>query len=191
MKINEEFIRFSSKNRKTKTLNIIYKGEIMSIGMYLASDGKLNVKKMNDTNTFYSLDDLKKFDNSSSIISDIKSNLGLNIYELDSKEKIFTFLNDNDEYFQVEETVDIGVINSYTQKPYIYYIDVFDWKLFYPHLSDYLKNLNSSFELWKIWEDEEDLQSVETRQITKLDVKTLSKIFGSNDFLNPIVGIYE
>ena len=54
MKINEEFIRFSSKNRKTKTLNIIYKGEIMSIGMYLASDGKLNVKKMNDTNTFYS-----------------------------------------------------------------------------------------------------------------------------------------
>lgn len=45
MKINEEFIRFSSKNRKTKTLNIIYKGEIMSIGMYLASDGKLNVKK--------------------------------------------------------------------------------------------------------------------------------------------------
>ena len=46
MKINEEFIRFSSKNRKTKTLNIIYKGEIMSIGMYLASDGKLNVKKM-------------------------------------------------------------------------------------------------------------------------------------------------
>ena len=63
--------------------------------------------------------------------------------------------------------------------------------MFYPHLSDYLKNLNSSFELWKIWEDEVDLQSVETRQITKLDVKTLSKIFGSNDFLNPIVGIYE
>ncbi|MGX7196219.1 hypothetical protein [Enterococcus olivae] len=162
----------------------------MSVGMYLASDRKLNVEKKNNTDTFYSLDELKKFDNSRSIISDIKSNLELNIYELDPKEKIFTFLNDNDKHFQVEENIDIGAINSYSQKPYIYYIDVFDWNLFYPYLSEYLKNLNSSFELWKIWEDEIDLESVEIRQISKLDTKTLSKIFGRNDFLNPIVGIY-
>ncbi|MBO0453907.1 hypothetical protein [Candidatus Enterococcus murrayae] len=105
----------------------------------------------------------------------------------------FMSLNDLrcQENFTVTRDQDEGVIHKYTTKPFVYYIDIYSWKNFYEYFSDYLKSLNSPFELWKIWEDSYEYEDLITTKIESLDTQTLEKIFGLNEYLDPIVGIYE
>lgn len=57
--------------------------------------------------------------------------------------------------------------------------------------SEYLQSINGSFELWEIEEDKVELKDLRTIKLVSLDSQSLERILDLNDYLNPIVGIYE
>ncbi|MGG5372301.1 hypothetical protein [Enterococcus sp. AZ196] len=163
----------------------------MSIGMYLVSNHKLKISSHIVSSEFMSLNDLRRQENFASILTDLKKNFAIDPKNVDPEEKIFLLPDDSEEIFTVTKDQDEGVIHKYTTKPFVYYIDIYSWKNFYEYFSDYLKSLNSPFELWKIWEDSYEYEDLITTKIESLDTQTLEKIFGLNEYLDPIVGIYE
>lgn len=81
-----------------------------------------------------------------------------------------------------------GTITSYTDKPFIYYVDVYDWKKFYQPFSQYLQFLEAPFELWKIWEGRLEVHELKRVQIKEISAHQLEKLI---DYYQPVVGSYE
>lgn len=163
----------------------------MSVGIYITSYQKLKQTPVSSNLELFSLSELRQLNNFEEIVSDLENNLGINVKKVDPNEKMFVFPNDMDETFSVKRDKEEGTINRYTNSPFIYYVDVYEWENFYGPFSEYLQSLNVSFELWKIWEDKVELNDLKTIKLVSLDSQSLEKIFGLNDYLDPIVGIYE
>lgn len=163
----------------------------MSIGMYIASFYDLKIENSSSSSELFSINDLKKFENYADLISNLKVNMGIDIKEIDPTEKIFVFPEESEENFSVKRDKDDGTINKYTTKPFIYYVDIFSWKNFYEKFSELLKNINAPFELWLIWEDKYEANDLKTFELHSIDPLTLERVFGLNEYLDPIVGIYE
>ncbi|MDT2600814.1 hypothetical protein P7D85_13585 [Enterococcus hulanensis] len=162
----------------------------MSIGMYLASDHKLTTTPQSASSELLSINDLKKYENYATLISNLKTNLGIDPQASDPNEKLFVLLDDEEEVFSVMRDRDEGTINQYTDKPFIYYVDIYNWEQFYQSFANYLQSLQAPFELWEIWEGTVDLQALETVQLDELNEQALEKLFGNNEYSNPVVGVY-
>lgn len=163
----------------------------MSLGMYLASNHKLTTPPQPESADLLSLNDLKKLENYTTIVSELKTNLGIDPKAVDPNEKMFVFLDDDEEAFSVTRDRDEGTIHQYTDKPYIYSVAIYDFQQFFEPFSDYLQCLQPPFELWKIGEGRFEPDDLETVRIDTLDKPNLEKLFGIDDYLNPIVGVYE
>lgn len=163
----------------------------MSQGMYIVSDHKLTTPPRPESVDLLSLNDLKKLENHTSVISELKTNLGIDLKEVDPKEKRFVFLDDDEEAFSVTRDCDAGTIHQYSDKPYIYFVNIYDCQKFFAPFSDYLQSLQPSFELWKIGEGSFEPDDLKAVCIDTLDKQNLEKLFGLDDYLNPIVGVYE
>lgn len=165
----------------------------MSIGIYIASFYDLKIRETADQGSeYYSINDLKMFDNYSDIIADLKANLSLDFKKIDESEKIFLFPDETEESFSVKRERDSrGVIWQYTDRPFIYYIDIYSWDNLYKELSELLQPINFPFELWLIWEDSYEADDLKKVKLDSLDPLTLEKSFGINEYLDPIVGFYE
>lgn len=162
----------------------------MSIGMYLASDHRLTTTPQSASSELLSINDLKKYENYATLISNLKTNLGIDPQASDPNEKLFVLLDDEEEVFSVMRDRDEGTINQYTDKPFIYYVDIYNWEQFYHSFANYLQSLQVPFELWKNWEGTVDLQALETVQLDELNEQALEKLFGNNEYMNPVVGVY-
>ncbi|MDU5334665.1 hypothetical protein [Enterococcus sp.] len=163
----------------------------MSLGMYIASDHKLTTPPQPESGDLLSLNDLKKLENHTSVISELKTNLGIDPKEVDPNEKMFVFLDDDEEAFSVTRDRDAGTIHQYTDKPYIYSVAIYDCQNFFDPFSDYLQSLQPPFELWKIGEGRFEPDDLKAVRIDTLNKQNLEKLFGFDDYLNPIVGVYE
>ncbi|MBX8938618.1 hypothetical protein [Enterococcus gilvus] len=162
----------------------------MSIGMYLASDHRLTTTPQSASSELLSINDLKKYENYATLISNLKTNLGIDPQASDPNEKLFALLDDEEEVFSVTRDRDEGTINQYTDKPFIHYVDIYNWEQFYHSFANYLQSLQAPFELWKIWEGIVDLQALETVQMDELNEQALEKLFGNNEYMNPVVGVH-
>lgn len=162
----------------------------MSIGMYLASDHRLATTPQSASSELLSINDLKKYENYAMLISNLKTNLGIDPQASDPNEKLFVLLDEEEEVFSVTRDRDEGTINQYTDKPFIYYVDIYNWEQFYHSFANYLQSLEAPFELWKVWEGTVDLQALETVQLDKLNEQALEKLFGNNEYMNPVVGVH-
>lgn len=163
----------------------------MSIGIYIASYHKINVPFSREPSEILSVNDLRKLENYTDIVADLKKNLVIDVSDLDPNEKLFMFLDESAESFSIKRDKDSGTINSYTDKPFIYYVDVYSWENFYEPFTDFLRTINAPLELWRIWEDEYEIDDLKTVKLDSLDAVTLKKEFGMYDYFGPIVGIYE
>lgn len=163
----------------------------MSVGIYIASYQKLTQTPVSSDSELFSLNELCRLDNFEEIVSDLENNLGINVKNVDPDEKMSVLLNDLDETFSVKRENEESTINRYTNRPFIYYVDVYDWGNFYGPFSEYLQSINGSFELWEIEEDKVELKDLRTIKLVSLDSQSLERILDLNDYLNPIVGIYE
>lgn len=163
----------------------------MSVGMYISSYHKLKGTPKSKPQDLYSLNELKKLENYSKIISDLETNLDIDTEKINPNEKMFVFPNDLDEIFSVTREKDEGTINQYTEKPFIYYVDIYNWEEFYEPFSEFLQSLNAPFELWKIWEGKVEVSDLRTVELSDLNSYCLEKIYGLNEYLDPIVGIHE
>lgn len=166
----------------------------MSIGIYLASYQKLK-QTPRSTNCLqeFSVNELRKLDNFAEIALSIESDLGMMLKDIDPNEKMFVFLEEEDlaEKFSVKRDRDKGTINHYTDQPFIYHVDIYDWKNFYREFSEYLQSLNSSFELWKIREDEVALADLKKIELLNLDSRSLERILDGDEYWDPLVCNYD
>lgn len=163
----------------------------MSIGIYLASFQKLKLPQTTASSNELSLNELKKLDNHRTILAELEENLGIDTKVIDPNEKLFVLLDESDAEFSVIRDRDNGTITSYTDKPFIYYVDVYDWKKFYQPFSQYIQSLEAPFELWKIWEGRLDVHELKKGQIKELSAHNLEKLIGLDDYYQPIVWSYE
>lgn len=163
----------------------------MSIGIYLASFQKLKLPQTTASSNELSLNELKKLDNHRTILAELEENLGIDTKVIDPNKKLFVLLDESDAEFSVIRDRDNGTITSYTDKPFIYYVDVYDWKKFYQPFSQYIQSLEAPFELWKIWEGRLDVHELKKGQIKELSAHNLEKLIGLDDYYQPIVWSYE
>lgn len=165
----------------------------MSIGFYLATNSRINLEENTEYSEMISINEIVKFANSDNLISDFEKNIGIDLIDIDKDDKIFTIIEDEKQVqpFNVIKDSGDGVISKYTAKRNIYYIDLYNWNFFYDRLSEFLISASIPFELWMIWEDKYEIESLITVNLKYLDSNYLEKVYGKNEYLNPIVGIFE
>ncbi|MEG0078536.1 MULTISPECIES: hypothetical protein [Enterococcus] len=165
----------------------------MSIGFYLATNSRINLEENTEYSEMISINEIVKFANSDNLISDFEKNIGIDLSDIDKDDKIFTIIEDEKQVqpFNVIKDSGDGVISKYTAKKNIYYIDLYNWNSFYDRLSEFLISVSIPFELWMIWEDKYEIEALVTINLENLDSNYLEKVYGKNEYLNPIVGIYE
>lgn len=165
----------------------------MSLGFYLATHQPLRLAntKNADTLDLNSLTDLEK--NAPQLLEDLTKNLGIDQNNIDPSEKLFVILPEkfDEQPFEIIAETEPETIARYTKTPFLYYIDIYNWDNFYPSLSEYLLTLNQSFELWLIWENKFEPEDVSITKLNNLTEKNIADIFGDNEYLHPIVGIYH
>ena len=163
----------------------------MSIGIYLASFQKLKLPQTTAASNELSLNELKKLEDHRTILAELEKNLGIDTKVIDPNEKLFVLLDETDDGFSVTRDQENGTITSYTDKPFVYYVDVYDWKKFYQPFSQYLQSLEAPFELWKIWEGRLEVHELKKVQIKEISAHQLEKLIGLDDYYQPVVGSYE
>ena len=163
----------------------------MSVGFYIATSEKVRETEATSSLELLSLNDLKKLVNYPSIQAQLETNLGIDLGGVDHNEKLFVFPNKLGELFSVTIEKETSTIHKYTNKPYLYYVDIYEWEGFYDAFSHYLKSVSQPFELWKIWEDRFEPNAVKVLPLTSLTPAYLEKTFGINEYLTPIMGIFH
>ncbi|PAB00476.1 hypothetical protein [Enterococcus canintestini] len=163
----------------------------MSIGFYFATDSKINLEENTECSGMISINDIMKFANADNLISDFVKNMEIDLSNIDKDDKIFTIIEDEKKAqpFNVIKDSGDGIISKYTAKKNIYYLDLYSWNFFYDRLSEFLIRSSDSFELWMIWEDKYEIEDLVTVKLKYLDSNYLEKVYGKNEYLNPIVGI--
>ncbi|MFR3687144.1 MAG: hypothetical protein ACLTXM_19150, partial [Enterococcus sp.] len=152
---------------------------------------KLKLPHTDTSSPERSLNELKELENHSAMLVDLEKNLGIDVKAIDSDEKIFVLLDESDAGFSVIRDRENGTITSYTDRPFIYYVDVYDWEKFYQPFSQYLQSLETPFELWKIWEGKLEVHELKRVQIGELSVSRLEELYEMDTYLHPIVGTYD
>lgn len=170
----------------------------MSIGLYLATNSRVNIQAFIQKNpTLYSLNELHTQDKSGLAVLETRIDLNRKnndsniLANIDANEKIFMYLEENRvDSFTISRDRDPGIIANYTSKQYIYYFQINHWDSFYQKLAVFLGTLCISFELWLIGEDRYEPDELVSVQLISLEPSYLEEIYGFNEYFNPIVGNY-
>ncbi|AXG37327.1 hypothetical protein EGCR1_00835 [Enterococcus gilvus] len=178
------------KELRNENMNEKERRKAMTVGIYLASYHKLAITSKTNASASLSYNELCRLQDDAAILQDMETNLGIKVNEIDPNEKMFMLLQDDEETFSIQRDREKGTIDRYTDKPFIYYIAIYDWDHVYAPLTEYLQTLDVPFELWRIWEgkaEQDDLERITMKEVNK---RTVKKVIGANEYLNPIVGCF-
>ncbi|MDU5511794.1 hypothetical protein [Enterococcus gilvus] len=178
------------KELRNENMNEKERMKAMTVGIYLASYHKLAITLKTNASASLSFNELCRLQDDAAILQDMETNLGIKVNEIDPNEKMFMLLQDDEETFSIQRDREKGTIDRYTDKPFIYYITIYDWDRVYTPLSEYLQTLDVPFELWRIWEGKAELGDLERITVKKVYKQTVKKVIGANEYLNPIVGCF-
>ena len=178
------------KELRNENMNEKERRKAMTVGIYLASYHKLAIKPKTNASASLSFNELCRLQDDAAILQDMETNLGIKVNEIDPNEKMFVLLQDDEETFSIQRDREKGTIDRYTDKPFIYYITIYDWDRVYTPLTEYLQTLDVPFELWRIWEGKAELGDLERITVKKVNKQTVKKVIGANEYLNPIVGCF-
>lgn len=178
------------KELRNENMNEKERRKAMTVGIYLASYHKLAITSKTNASASLSYNELCRLQDDAAILQDMETNLGIKVNEIDPNEKMFMLLQDDEETFSIQRDREKGTIDRYTDKPFIYYITIYDWDRVYTPLTEYLQTLDVPFELWRIWEGKAELGDLERITVKKVNKQTVKKVIGANEYLNPIVGCF-
>ena len=161
----------------------------MSIGLYIVANEEF--QEITKDDDFKTLDELLQIGYSKKELVDFLENMGIDAKEINHNEKVFYIDNTpNSLSFQIFTEVDGRTIDKYIKKNYKYCYVIFieDLNSFYFDFSEYLKDYDFSFEIWKIWEDLYEPENVKVLDFVSISQENLKMIVEDNSYTFPIVG---
>ena len=161
----------------------------MSIGLYIVANEEF--QEITKDDDFKTLDELLQIGYSKKELVDFLENMGIDAKEINHNEKVFYIDNTpNSLSFQIFTEVDGRTIDEYIKKNYKYCYVIFieDLNSFYFDFSEYLKDYDFSFEIWKIWEDLYEPENVKVLDFVSISQENLKMIVEDNSYTFPIVG---
>ena len=161
----------------------------MSIGLYIVANEEF--QEITKDDDFKTLDELLQIGYSKKELVDFLENMGIDAKEINHNEKVFYIDNTpNSLSFQIFTEVYGITIDKYIKKNYKYCYVIFieDLNSFYFDFSEYLKDYDFSFEIWKIWEDLYEPENVKVLDFVSISQENLKMIVEDNSYTFPIVG---
>lgn len=161
----------------------------MSIGLYIVANEEF--QEITKDDDFKTLDELLQIGYSKKELVDFLENMGIDAKEINHNEKVFYIDNTpNSLSFQIFTEVDGRTIDKYIKKNYKYCYVIFieDLNSFYFDFSEYLKDYDFLFEIWKIWEDLYEPENVKVLDFVSISQENLKMIVEDNSYTFPIVG---
>ena len=161
----------------------------MSIGLYIVANEEF--QEITKDDDFKTLDELLQIGYSKKELVDFLENMGIDAKEINHNEKVFYIDNTpNSLSFQIFTEVDGRTIDKYIKKNYKYCYVIFieDLNSFYFDFSEFLKDYDFSFDIWKIWEDLYVPENVIVLDFVIISLENLKMIVEDNSYTFPIVG---
>ncbi|KAF1297865.1 hypothetical protein BAU15_08140 [Enterococcus sp. JM4C] len=160
----------------------------MSIGLYIVANEEFQEITRDDD--FKTLDELLQAGYSKRELTELLKNMGIDAKEIASDEKVFYIDNSpNSLSFQIFKE-DGETIDKYIDKNFKYCYEIFieDLNSFYLDFSEYLKNYNFSYEIWKIREDLYEPENIKFLDSIDISRESLKMIVEDYSYAYPVVG---